>query len=90
MEKMYLLQKECEDGSVICSMERPEHIILRFGARKITGDKLNVFDMSIFGTAVRLIEEFVPDAPDNYVAFYNPVTQKLEFSGSHPEFEGRE
>lgn len=83
--KHYLLQTKFENGIVEASMERPAHIIEMVGFADCSGCQYEVFDVSEFGSMIRLIPEVSMTAPFNYHAFYNPATKKIEFEGYSTE-----
>lgn len=83
--KKYLVQTRYEDGTVSGSMHAPAKIIEMFGFMDCSGDEYAVFDVSEFGSVVKL--EYIPatSAPYNYHTFISSATGVVEFEGYSTE-----
>jgi len=79
--KKYFVQTLYPDGEVGGSMNTANQIIEMVGFSDCTDCKFEVFDISKFGSMVRLVYEPADHAPFNYHRFINSATKEVEFEG---------
>lgn len=83
--KKYIVQTRYPDGEISLSVNHPAAIIDMFGFRDCTDCEFEVFDGSIFGSMVRLIEEPIVSSPFYFHRFINSATHEVEFEGFSKE-----
>ena len=83
--KKYFVQVRYPYGEVDVSVNTAQQIIEMVGFSDCTGCSFQVFDGSVFGTAVHLIEEPRLKPPYNLHRFLNPVTGEVAFEGYSKE-----
>lgn len=80
----YLVQCQYPDGSISCEMCSDVQIIEMFGFRDCTDCEYEVYDVSRFGAAEKLVHKPAMEAPFNYHEFCDSHGTVL-FSGYSSE-----
>ena len=83
--KKYIVQTKHPDGTIDLSVNTANQIIEFVGFRDCTDCEFEVFDGTIFGSMVRIIEEPTESPPFNFHRFINSATHKVEFEGYSKE-----
>lgn len=86
--KKYLIQVKYDDGTEYTNLIPYPAIIDKFGMRDCSGEEIEVYDVSKFGTITKLAHRTAKTRPNCHI-FYVPGTAECEeevvFSGESPE-----
>lgn len=83
--KKYFVQTRSPDGEISLSVNTEQQILEMVGFRDCTDCDYEVFAADEFGKVANLLYWPATSAPFNYHRFYNPQTEKMEFSGYSTE-----